>query len=54
MDVNEILKQLTLEEKACLVTGAASMGTFGVERLNIPQKTFADGTAWRARGRFSQ
>ena len=43
MDVNEILKQLTLEEKACLVTGAASMGTFSVERLGVPQKSFADG-----------
>ncbi len=43
MNFDEILKQLTLEEKALLLTGAASMETVEIERLQIPKKTFADG-----------
>lgn len=43
MNVKEILAQLTLEEKATLLTGAESMMTAGVERLGIPGKKMADG-----------
>ena len=43
MTVKEILAQMTLEEKAAILTGAESMLTTGVPRLNIAGKNLADG-----------
>jgi len=43
MDIEEILKQMTLEEKALLITGAANMQTHEVERLGIEGRRMADG-----------
>lgn len=43
MTVKEILAQMTLEEKATILTGAQSMLTAGVERLGIAGKNLADG-----------
>ena len=43
MNVKEILSQMTLEEKAAILTGAESMLTTGVPRLGIAGKNLADG-----------
>ena len=43
MDVKEVLAQMTLEEKARILTGAESLVTAGVERLGVPAKNLADG-----------
>lgn len=43
MNAQDILKQMTFEEKVLLLSGAASMKTFALERLGIRAKTFADG-----------
>ncbi len=43
MQFEKLIKQMTIEEKALLLTGAASMQTVEIERLGIPSKTFADG-----------
>lgn len=43
MDLDALVKELTLEEKAALLTGAASMTTGEVERLQLKAKRFADG-----------
>jgi beta-glucosidase len=41
--VNALIKQLTLEEKAALCTGASAWTTVPVERLGVPQMTVTDG-----------
>lgn len=44
MNVTEMLAQMTLEEKARILTGGAeSLSTAGVERLGVPCKRLADG-----------
>lgn len=43
MDIEKILKELTFEEKAKLLTGAQSMTTFGIDRLGVKAVDFADG-----------
>lgn len=43
MDAEKIISELTFEEKAKLLTGAQSMNTYAVERLNIKSLNFADG-----------
>lgn len=43
MNVNEILEEMTLEEKARLVNGATFFGMAGVERLGIPRIQMLDG-----------
>ncbi len=39
----DMVKKLTFEEKALLLTGAASMQTSAIDRLDIPSKNLADG-----------
>ena len=43
MNLDAIVKELTLEEKAALLTGATSMTTGEVEKLKLKAKRFADG-----------
>ncbi len=43
MDTSKILSQMTLEEKAILLTGAASMNTAEIQRLGIKAVYMADG-----------
>jgi beta-glucosidase len=43
MDIKELIGQMTLAEKAALLTGAQSMYTAGCERLSVPRKRLADG-----------
>ncbi len=43
MDTNQLLQSLTIEEKALLLSGASSMETAQIERLQIKAKRFADG-----------
>lgn len=43
MTIQEILREMTFEEKALLLTGAGRMRTFGIERLGISEKEMADG-----------
>ena len=43
MTIQEILREMTFEEKALLLTGAGRMSTFGIERLGISEKKMADG-----------
>ena len=43
MEIKEIVSKMTLEEKALIVTGASSMGTFGIERLGVLAKELSDG-----------
>ncbi len=42
-DIESLIAQMTLEEKAALCTGATSWTTTPVERLGIPSLTVADG-----------
>lgn len=43
MDIEKILKKLTLEEKADIVMGNGSWKTVSIERLGIPYVTVSDG-----------
>lgn len=43
MDIKNLIGQMTIEEKAQLLTGDDSMLTHAVERLGIPARRFADG-----------
>lgn len=43
MNVKEIVDSLTLEEKALLLTGGSSMGTFPIERFGVEVQEIADG-----------
>jgi beta-glucosidase len=43
LQLNALIKQLTLEEKAALCTGASAWTTAPVERLGVPQMTVTDG-----------
>jgi beta-glucosidase len=42
-DIQTILKQMTLEEKAALCTGASAWTTTPIERLEVPAITMTDG-----------
>jgi beta-glucosidase len=41
--VPAVIKAMTIEEKAQLITGAATFSTTGIERLGIPSAVFTDG-----------
>lgn len=43
LNVEEIIKQLSLKEKAMLLTGSSPMNNYGVKRLNIPSLNLNDG-----------
>ena len=43
MDIQSIIKQMTLEEKAALCTGASAWTTTPVERLGVPELICSDG-----------
>lgn len=43
MEIKELIKQMTTEEKAALLTGDGGMLTHAIERLGVPAKNFADG-----------
>lgn len=43
MDINAIVSELTLEEKASLCSGADFWHTKAIERLNIPSLMVSDG-----------
>ena len=42
-DINDLIKQMTLEEKAALCTGASPWTTTPIERLGLPELTVSDG-----------
>jgi|SRR5688500_3556984 len=42
-DIQAIISQMTLEEKAALCTGASAWTTTPVERLGIPEMIVSDG-----------
>lgn len=43
MDIQSIISQMTLEEKAALCTGASAWSTTPVERLDVPELICSDG-----------
>lgn len=43
MDIENILKEMTFEEKARILSGVGNMQTHALDRLNIPTKNLADG-----------
>jgi beta-glucosidase len=43
MDINNLIKQMTLEEKAALCTGASAWTTTPVERLDVSELIMSDG-----------
>ena len=43
MDIQSIIAQMTLEEKAALCTGASAWSTTPVERLGVPEMIVSDG-----------
>ncbi|MCS7058755.1 MAG: glycoside hydrolase family 3 C-terminal domain-containing protein [Meiothermus sp.] len=43
LEVEEILRQMTLEEKAALCTGASAWTTLAIPRLGVPEMVVSDG-----------
>ena len=43
MDIQQIISQMTLEEKAALCQGRSSWFTRAVERLGVPEMMMSDG-----------
>lgn len=43
MEINNLIQQMTLEEKAALCTGCSSWTTTAIERLNVPRLLCSDG-----------
>ena len=41
--INDLIKEMTLEEKAALCTGATPWTTTSIDRLGVPEMTFSDG-----------
>ena len=44
-DINTLIDQMTIEEKARLTTGATMWSTNPIDRVNIPAVTVTDGPA---------
>jgi beta-glucosidase len=42
-NINDLIKKMTLEEKAALCTGASPWTTMPIERLDVPEMTVSDG-----------
>ncbi len=42
-NINDLIKKMTLEEKAALCTGASPWTTMSIERLGVPEMTVSDG-----------
>ena len=42
-NINDLIKKMTLEEKAALCTGASPWTTMPIERLGVPEMTVSDG-----------
>ena len=42
-DIQSIIEQMTLEEKAALCTGASAWTTTPIERLGVPEMIVSDG-----------
>ena len=47
-NIQSIISQMTLEEKAALCTGASAWTTTPVERLGIPEMIVFRWSAWRS------
>ncbi|MGF7143943.1 beta-glucosidase [Anaerotaenia torta] len=43
MNINELIHEMTLEEKCTLLTGGGALKTAAIERLNIPKLEMSDG-----------
>ena len=43
LDVEEIIKKLSVKEKAMFITGSSPMNNYGIKRLNIPSLNLNDG-----------
>lgn len=43
MDIEKTIEQMTLEEKASLLSGYKNMATYPIERLSLPSLTLSDG-----------
>ena len=43
MEIQEIIKNMTLEEKSHLVNGATFFGSYGIDRLGVPRMQLLDG-----------
>ncbi|WP_203623673.1 MULTISPECIES: glycoside hydrolase family 3 C-terminal domain-containing protein [unclassified Lacticaseibacillus] len=43
MNIKQIVSQLTLEQKAALLSGATTFDTFGIRKLGIPSLAMSDG-----------
>ena len=43
IDIEKIIKEMSLKEKAMFLTGSKPMHNYGVKRLNIPSLTLLDG-----------
>ena len=43
LDVEKLINELTIEEKANLLSGYTVMSTMPIKRLNIPSVNFSDG-----------
>ena len=43
MEIQEIMKNMTLEEKSHLVNGATFFGSYGIDRLGVPRMQLLDG-----------
>ena len=44
-DVDEVLNEMTLQEKLCLLTGGSGFGTRAIPRLGIPAAMMVDSAA---------
>ena len=52
MEIQEIIKNMTLEEKSHLVNGATFFGSYGIDRLGVPRMQLLDGATGMRTGRM--